>query len=240
MNERIIYLNGEYIFESKAKLSVFDRGLLFADAVYEGFGILDGKIVDFIHHMDRLKRSLGELAIPMHFSVDEMFHKLMHLIEKNNAKSGFLYLHVTRGAGDRAFHYHDQYVPNVFAFTQGEKFAADAMSPVIDLLTYPDLRWSRRDIKSTNLLAQVMAKHAANQVGAYEALMVDKDGFVTEAGSSSFFFVKDDAVISASSAAKASSKLYVRSIIEIPRSSATRSIVWRVIPCRISWLTGRT
>lgn len=194
MTERTIYLNGDYIAESDAKLPVFDRGLLFADAVYEGFGILDGQIVDFIYHMERLKRSLGELAIPMNFSFDAMFHALMQLIERNNAKSGFLYLHVTRGAGDRAFHYYDQYVPNVFAFTQGEKFSADTLPPVIGLLSYPDLRWARRDIKSTNLLAQVMAKHAANQAGAYEALMVDDNGVVTEAGSSSFFFVRDNAL----------------------------------------------
>ena len=215
MSERIIYLNGDYITESEAKLPVFDRGLLFADAVYEGFGILDGQIVDFIYHMDRLKRSLGELTIPMNFSADEMFHALMRLIEKNNAKSGFLYLHVTRGAGDRAFHYHDQYVPNVFAFTQGEKFAADAMPPVIDLLTYPDLRWARRDIKSTNLLAQVMAKHAANQAGAYEALMVDDEGFVTEAGSSSFFFIKDNV-------------LYVRPVSNEILHGITRQTMLRV------------
>ena len=222
MSERVIYLNGDYIAESEAKLPVFDRGFLFADAVYEGFGILDGQIVDFIYHMDRLKRSLGELAIPMNFSVDEMFHALMQVIEKNNAKSGFLYLHVTRGAGDRAFHYHDQYVPNVFAFTQGEKFAADKTPPVIDLLTYPDLRWARRDIKSTNLLAQVMAKHAATQAGAYEALMVDNEGFVTEAGSSSFFFAKDNA-------------LYVRPVSNEILHGITRQTMLRVAKeCDIS------
>jgi len=103
MSERIIYLNGDYLAESEAKLPVLDRGLLFADAVYEGFGILDGQIVDFIYHMQRLERSLGELSIPMTFSIDEMFHALMGLIEKNNAKSGFLHLHVTRGESDRAF-----------------------------------------------------------------------------------------------------------------------------------------
>ena len=92
MSERIIYLNGDYLAESEAKLPVLDRGLLFADAVYEGFGILDGQIVDFIYHMQRLERSLGELSIPMTFSIDEMFDALMGLIEKNNAKAGFLYL----------------------------------------------------------------------------------------------------------------------------------------------------
>ena len=89
MSERIIYLNGDYLVESEARLPVLDRGLLFADAVYEGFGILDGQLVDFIYHMQRLERSLDELSIPMTFSVDEMFHALMRLIEKNNAQSGF-------------------------------------------------------------------------------------------------------------------------------------------------------
>ena len=215
MNERIIYLNGDYLPESDASLPVFDRGLLFADAVYEGFGILDGQIVDFIYHIKRLERSLRELSIPMTFNVDEMFHAMMALLEKNNAQSGFLYLHVTRGVGDRAFHYHDHYVPNIFAFTQGEKFAADDAPPTIELLTYPDLRWARRDIKSTNLLAQVMAKQAANQSGAFEALMVDMNGLVTEAGSSSFFFVKDNA-------------LYVRPVSQEILHGITRQTMLRV------------
>jgi D-alanine transaminase len=189
--QRIVYLNGQYMPESQASLPIFDRGLLFADAVYEGFGILDGQIVDFIYHMQRLEQSLAKIAIPMTFTIDEMFAALMQLIEKNNAKNGFLYLHVTRGAGDRAFHYHDGYVPNIFAFTQGEKFSVDAMPPAISLKTAPDLRWARRDIKSTNLLAQVLAKHAAHEAGDYEALMIDQDGFVTESGSSSFFYIKD-------------------------------------------------
>ena len=215
MDQRIVYLNGKYLPESEAKLPVLDRGLLFADAVYEGFGLLDGQLVDFIYHMQRLERSLSELSIPLTFTVDEMFHALMVLIEKNDVQSGFLYLHVTRGAGDRAFHYHNQYVPNIFAFTQGEKFAADDRPPTIELLTYPDLRWARRDIKSTNLLAQVMAKQAANQSGAYEALMVDANGFVTEAGSSSFFFIKDNA-------------LYVRPVTQEILHGITRQTMLRV------------
>ena len=215
MSERIIYLNGDYVVESKAKLSIFDRGLLFADAVYEGFGILDGQLVDFIYHMDRLKRSLAELSIPMTFSVDGMFDALMRLIRKNNTQSGFLYLHITRGAGDRAFHYQAQYTPNIFGFTQNEKFPNDEVPPVIELATYPDLRWARRDIKSTNLLAQVMAKQAASQVGAYEALMIDENGMVTEAGSSSFFFVKGE-------------ELYVRPVSNEILHGITRQTMLRV------------
>ena len=190
--QRIVFLNGTFVPETEASLPIFDRGLLFADAVYEGFGILDGQIVDFIYHMQRLEQSLAKIAIPITFTTDSMFHDMMALIEKNAVKNGFLYLHVTRGAGDRAFHYHDAYIPNIFAFTQGEKFAADDMPPAITLRTAPDLRWARRDIKSTNLLAQVMAKHTAHKAGDYEALMIDQDGYVTEAGSSSFFFIKDN------------------------------------------------
>ena len=151
----------------------------------------------------------------------------MGLIEKNKARSGFLYLHVTRGVGDRAFHYHDKYVPNVFAFTQGEKFSADEMPPAIDLLTYPDLRWARRDIKSTNLLAQVMAKQAANQSGAFEALMVDANGLVTEAGSSSFFFIKDNV-------------LYVRPVSQEILHGITRQTMLRVAKDRGIALIERT
>ena len=190
--QRIVFLNGKFVPEAEASLPIFDRGLLFADAVYEGFGILDGQIVDFIYHMQRLEQSLAKIAIPITFTTDGMFHDMMALIEKNEVKNGFLYLHVTRGTGDRAFHYHDAYIPNIFGFTQGEKFAADEKPPAITLRTAPDLRWARRDIKSTNLLAQVMVKHAAHKAGDYEALMIDQDGYVTEAGSSSFFFIKDN------------------------------------------------
>ena len=189
--QRIVFLNGKFVPEVEASLPIFDRGLLFADAVYEGFGILDGQIVDFIYHIRRLKQSLAKIAIPITFTIDSMFQDMMALIEKNAIVNGFLYLHVTRGAGDRAFHYHNGYTPNIFAFTQGEKFPVDDMPLAITLHTAPDLRWARRDIKSTNLLAQVMAKHAANEAGDYEALMIDQDGYVTEAGSSSFFYIKN-------------------------------------------------
>ena len=213
--QRIVFLNGKFVPEAEASLPIFDRGLLFADAVYEGFGILDGQIVDFIYHMQRLEQSLAKIAIPITFATDSMFHDMMALIEKNAVKNGFLYLHVTRGAGDRAFHYHDKYIPNIFAFTQGEKFAADDMPPAISLRTAPDLRWTRRDIKSTNLLAQVMAKHAANEAGDYEALMIDQDGYVTEAGSSSFFFIKDN-------------KLFIRPVTNEILHGITRQTMLRV------------
>ena len=124
-------------------------------------------------------------------SREEMLSALMKLIEMNGAVEGFMYLQITRGSGDRSYLYHDSYVPNIFAFTQKEKFAADAPAQPVALATTPDIRWARRDIKTTNLLGQVMAKQAAHLAGAYEALMIAPDGVVTEAGSSSFFFIKD-------------------------------------------------
>jgi len=188
--DRIVFLNGEFIPENEAKISIFDRGLLFADSVYEGFGILDSQLVDFTYHMDRLDRSLGELEIPSPMARDALFAAMMRLIEVNGAVEGFMYLQVTRGERDRSYLYDADYVPNVFAFTQKEKFAADAPVKPVKLATTPDIRWARRDIKSTNLLGQVMAKQAASRAGAYEALMIAPDGFITEAGSSSFFFIK--------------------------------------------------
>ena len=189
--DRTVFLNGSFLPEGEAKLSIFDRGLLFADSVYEGFGILDSQLVDYEYHMDRLDRSLGELEMPWPMSRDELLDAMMHLIEVNESREGFMYLQITRGERDRSYLYDGDYVPNVFAFTQKEKFAADAPPEACQSLRqHPDIRWARRDIKTTNLLGQVMAKQAAHRAGAYEALMIAPDGHVTEAGSSSFFFVK--------------------------------------------------
>ncbi|MGB2122395.1 MAG: aminotransferase class IV, partial [Candidatus Puniceispirillaceae bacterium] len=147
--KRTVFLNGDFLPEDAAKLSIFDRGLLFADSVYEGFGILDSQLVDFEYHMDRLDRSLGELEMPSPMARDDLFAAMMRLIEMNDSVEGFMYLQVTRGERDRNYLYDGDYVPNVFAFTQKEKFAADATPKPVKLATTPDIRWARRDIKST-------------------------------------------------------------------------------------------
>ncbi len=193
---RIVYLNGAFVPETEAKLPIFDRGLLFADAVYEGLGVLDGQIIDFPKHMARLRRSLGELSIAEPMAQDEFFAVLTELIERNRVDEGFLYLHVTRGTADRDYLYDADLTPNVFAFTQDHpEQRADDVPVVLKMAASPDLRWARQDIKTTNLLGQVLAKTAAKQAGADEVLMVDSDGFVTEGGATSFFIVKDDAII---------------------------------------------
>ncbi len=193
---RTVFLNGEYLPEEKAKLPIFDRGLLFADAVYEGLDVLDGQIINFPMHMARLRRSLGELSMPEPMTQNEFFIALMRLIRENGVEEGFLYLHVTRGVADRDFLYSDDLSPNVFAFTQEPTSQRlDDPPRAMKLHSTPDLRWARRDIKTSNLLGQVLAKTAARTAGAGEALLIDQEGFVTEGASSSFFIVKDGVIL---------------------------------------------
>ena len=195
MKERIVWLNGVFVPESGAKISIFDRGLLFADAVYEGLGVLEGQIVDFAYHMQRLHRSLAELRFDPPMAEDDMHTVLLELAVRNNVKEGFIYLHITRGVHDRDYLYPKGLTPNMFAFTQPQHGpGADDAPQALKLASTPDLRWLRRDIKTSNLLGQVLAKVAAEAEGADEALMTDPDGYVTEAGAMSFFPVKDGVI----------------------------------------------
>jgi len=193
---RIVYLNGEFIQASEAKISIFDRGLLFADAVYEGLGVLDGRLVDVETHLSRLERSLGELHIPKPLTDTGLLTVLNRLIVENELSEGFVYLHITRGEADRDYTYADDLIPNIFAFTQPHGHSsASAVPPGVSMASHEDLRWKRRDIKTSNLLGQVIAKQAASKAGAYEALMVDEEGFITEGGATSFFIVRNGSII---------------------------------------------
>ncbi|MEO0567306.1 MAG: aminotransferase class IV [Pseudomonadota bacterium] len=193
MTDRIVWLNGAFIPEGDAKVSIFDRGLLFADAVYEGLGVLDGQVVDLAHHMARLRRSLRELDMREPMDEAALSAILKGLIERNKIEEGFIYLHITRGVHDRDYLYPEGLSQTVFAFTQAAHGGgADDPPEPLRMASTPDLRWARRDIKTTNLLDQVLAKVAAEAAGADEALMIDPEGFVTEGGAVSFFIVKDD------------------------------------------------
>jgi D-alanine transaminase len=156
---------------------------------------LDGKLLDFAGHMRRLDRSLGELGMKKPLSTDEILAVQRKLVEANGLAEGLVYMQVTRGATDRDFVFSDDLAPTVFMFTQ-EKPAEESRKAEtgVALKSVPDQRWARRDIKTVGLLAQVLAKQAAKDAGAYEALMV-QDGVVTEGGATSAYIVKDDAVI---------------------------------------------
>jgi D-alanine transaminase len=186
---RIVFLNGSFLPPEDAKVPIMDRGFLFADGVYEGVGVLDGRLVDNEAHLERLERSLREVRIDNPYSRNEWTRLEQELVRRNGMTEGFLYLQITRGVAERDFFFPNDVTPTVMMFTQTKAIAdTPAARDGIAVITVPDQRWERRDIKSISLLAQVLAKQAAKEAGAQEAWMVE-DGFVTEGGSSSGFIV---------------------------------------------------
>lgn len=186
---RIVFLNGSFLPIEEAKVPFMDRGFLFGDGVYEGIAILDGHLVDNDAHLERLERSLQEVRIPNPYTRAEWTRLEEEIARRNGMTEGFIYFQVTRGVAERDFMFPENTAPTVAMFTQAKAIVnAPAAEKGIAVITVPDQRWSRRDIKSINLLAQVLAKQAAKEAGAQEAWMV-QDGFVTEGGSSSGFIV---------------------------------------------------
>ncbi len=192
---RIVYVNGSYVPEEQAKVSVFDRAFLFGDGVYEVTAVLGGRLVDFDAHLARLDRSLKEIALAAPMSQGALRELHGEMIRRNGVDEGIVYLQITRGAADRDFAYPENAAPTVVAFTQSRPLIANPYAATgVKVITIPDLRWKRRDIKSTAMLAQAMGKQAAKLEGAYEAWMVE-DGCVTEGTSSSSFILDAQGVI---------------------------------------------
>lgn len=191
--DRIVYLNGSYVPESEAKVSVFDRGFLFADAVYEVTAVLDGKLIDNPGHLARLERSCAELGIKMPVTGEALTRIQKELIEKNALVEGGIYLQLTRGAGhDRDFCYSDDIEPTLVLFTQARTLIESPKRHTgIKVIAYNDIRWRRRDIKTTSLLPACMAKHAAHAKNADDVWLIE-DGYVTEGGSSNAYIVTHD------------------------------------------------
>ena len=192
---RTVYVDGAYVDEADAKVSIFDRGYLFADGVYEVTSVLGGKMVDAEPHFDRLDRSLGELEIASPCSRDELIQVHRELIRLNGLDEGGVYMQITRGVADRDFTYPKDTPSVLTAFTQARNLIDHPKAATgVSVVSMPDIRWRRRDIKSIALLAQAMCKQAAAEQGAYEGWMVE-DGHVTEGTSSSSYIVKGDTVI---------------------------------------------
>jgi D-alanine transaminase len=195
--EQIAYVNGSFVPLSEAKVSVLDRGFLFADGIYEVAAVLDGKLIDNASHLARLERSVGEISLKLPESIARIEEIQKELVKRNNLVSGLVYLEVTRGADTgRDFAFPKANVkPTLIMFTSVKDIVnAPSAKTGIAVITVPDIRWSRRDIKSVALLAQVLAKQAAAEAGAGEAWMIE-DGKVTEGGSSSCFILTQDDVI---------------------------------------------
>ena len=193
---RIVYVNGEYLPEEEAKVSVFDRGFLFADGVYEVTSVLDGKLIDFAGHAKRLQRSLNELEMDNPVTEDELLEIHRQLVAKNEIVDGLVYLQVTRGAADRDFAYPKGVTPTLVLFTQSKPGLAE--SPVaqtgIKVISIPDVRWGRRDIKTVQLLYPSMGKMMAKAEGKDDAWLVE-DGQVTEGTSNNAYIVKGGKII---------------------------------------------
>ncbi|MEH3414249.1 D-amino-acid transaminase [Phytobacter diazotrophicus] len=194
---RTVYLNGEYVPEEEAKISVFDRGFLFADAVYEVTAVVNGKLVDFAGHVARLARSCRELGLPLTLSQDDLREIHQRLIAENGLTEGGIYLQLTRGnSGDRDFHFPSAQTPTTLVlFTQARAVVDHpAASKGIRVVTCPDIRWQRRDIKTVQLLAPCLAKAWAEANGADDAFLVE-DGFITEGSSCNCYIVTADKTI---------------------------------------------
>ncbi len=196
---RTVYVDGAYVPEEEAKVSVFDRGFLFADGVYEVTSVLGGKLFDLVGHAARLERSLSELDMAAPVTMVELLEIHRELVRLNEIEDGLVYLQVTRGAAaDRDFVFPDpEEVPSTLVlFTQSKPGLADspAARKGIKVISIPDIRWGRRDIKTVQLLYPSMGKMMAKAEGCDDAWMIE-DGAVTEGTSNNAYIVKGRKIV---------------------------------------------
>ncbi|MEO1038141.1 MAG: D-amino-acid transaminase [Pseudomonadota bacterium] len=195
---RIAYVNGEYRPVTTASIAVEDRGLQFADGVYEVWAVRDGRLMDWAGHVERLRRSLGELRIAPPCALSALPVIIGELIRRNRIVDGLVYLQVTRGVAPRNHAFPDPAVkPTLILTARPVNVAAmerRAQSGAA-VITRPDLRWKRCDIKSISLLPNILAKQEAAEAGAVEAWLVDEEGCVTEGASSNAWIVTTEGVL---------------------------------------------
>jgi D-alanine transaminase len=192
---RTVYVNGEYLPEEDAKISVFDRGFLMADAVYEVTAVIGGKLCDYPGHAARLHRSLSELEMSLHVTDDELLDIHREMIRRNGLDEGGVYLQVTRGAADRDFVWPKDATPGMVLFTQARPIVrSETAERGIKVVSVEDQRWGRRDIKTVQLLFPSWAKMQAKAQGADDAWLVE-DGHVTEGTSNNAYIVRDGTIV---------------------------------------------
>ncbi|MDB5460123.1 MAG: D-amino-acid transaminase [Caulobacteraceae bacterium] len=195
---RLAYVNGRFLRQAEAGVSIEDRGYQLGDGVYEVWAVMDGKLADAEGHFARLERSLGEISIPMPMSRAALTVALRETVRRNRVRYGIVYLQVTRGVARRDHAFPGVAVAPTVVITarSGDAAAAEARAAVgVSVITRPDDRWARCDIKTVNLLPNVLAKQAAKGEGAFEAWLVDKDGLVTEGASSNAWIVDANGVL---------------------------------------------
>jgi len=194
---RIAYVNGRYLPQREASVNIEDRGYQFADAIYEVVHMHDGRLVDADRHFDRLDRSLHEIRLPQPMSRAALRRILFETARRNRVREGLLYMQVTRGVARRDHAFPAKPVPpSVVVTIRGlPPYPTDVSSWTASAITQPDQRWARCDIKSTGLLANVLARQAAKEQGALEAILIDSQGMVTEGAATSFWIVDGNGVL---------------------------------------------
>ena len=192
---KIAYLNSKYINFNKAKIHIEDRGLQFSDSVYEVVPFYNKKLIDFSFHAKRLKYSLKELQIKYIVKEDKLKKIFNKIIRLNKIRNGIVYLQITRGVQSRDHDYRNNLIPNLIIYTINRKLnLPNSNFKGEKAITYKDLRWKRRDIKTVSLLANVLAKKEAVRKKAYEAILID-NGKITEATASNVWIVKNNKLI---------------------------------------------
>jgi D-alanine transaminase len=195
---RLAYVNGRFLRQADAGVSIEDRGYQLGDGVYEVWAVMDGKLADAEGHFARLQRSLGELSIPMPMSRAALTVALRETVRRNRVRHGIVYLQVTRGVARRDHAFPSPAVTPTVVVTARATSAAAAEARAhkgVGVITTPENRWGRCDIKTVNLLPNVLAKQAAKEEGAFEAWFVDAEGLVTEGASSNAWIVDQDGVL---------------------------------------------
>ena len=192
---KIAYLNSKYINFNQAKIHIEDRGLQFSDSVYEVVPFYNKNLIDFNFHIKRLKYSLKELQI-QYIVKEDKFKKIFDkIIRLNKIRNGIVYLQITRGVQSRDHNYRNNLIPNLIIYTINRKLnLPNSNFKGVKAITYKDLRWKRRDIKTVSLLANVLAKKEAVRKNAYEAILID-NGKITEATASNVWIVKNNKLI---------------------------------------------
>jgi D-alanine transaminase len=192
----IAYVNGQYLPLAQAHVSIEDRGYQFADGVYEVIAAVNGALPDTQWHLERLERSLAELRIPMPMPMPALKAVLAQVVHRSRVKTGMLYIQVTRGVAMRDFHFPKPAPsPSLAVYLRARKApGGELVTRGTAVITLPDMRWKRCDIKSISLLGPVLGKQAAKEAGAFEAWLVNAAGEVTEGTSSNAWIIKDGAV----------------------------------------------
>ncbi len=188
---RIAYVNGRYLPQREAAVNIEDRGYQFADGVYEVVHLYDGRLIDEERHLGRLQRSLRELRLPEPMPPAALRQVLLELARRNRLRDGLLYMQITRGVARRDHAFPSRSVPPSMVATvrRVPPYPADVEAWTATAITHPDQRWARCDIKTVALTPNVLARQAAREQGALEAILIDRDGMVTEGAATSFWMV---------------------------------------------------